>query len=313
MINPGANEEFSRLLDIYADAGGNLIDLSNVYTRSESRVGKWLEGKRRDSFVITSKVGISVGDGPNDMGLSRKHIMASIDQSLRELGTDYVDIYYTHIWDGGTPLEETLSALNDLVRAGKVRYLGLSNYTGWQLQKAIDIAKYTGKEPILCLQTQYNLLDRYPEWEQLPVCQNEGLGLMAWGSVAAGWLTGRYRRGMSSSDMGARPSLESQLGMNHNSYGFRDNERTWKTLDVLLEVAAEMDKTPTQVALNWLKDRPGVVPILGPRNAEQLKESLGAIGWSLADELRARLDQASQLPPIMPHTFIESVNPVDRR
>jgi len=312
MINPGAEETFSRILDTYTAAGGNYIDLSNVYTRSEKRVGKWLRGKNRDGFIIASKVGLKAGETPNDIGLSRKHIMASIEKSLQDLGTDYLDIYYSHIWDGATPLEETVSTFNDLVKVGKVRYLGLSNFTGWQLQKAIDIAKYTNKEPFICLQTQYNLLDRYPEWEQIPVCKNEGLGIFAWGSLSAGWLTGRYRRGMSPTDVGDRVSLEAELGMKHNSYEFKDNERTWGTLDILLEVAAELEKSPSQVALNWLKDRPGVVPILGPRNADQLKEALGAAGWSLSDEQRAKLDNASELPPIMPHMFVEAVNPSDR-
>ena len=312
MIDPGADATFSELLDTYTAAGGNYIDLSNVYTRSEKRVGKWLKGKNRDDFIIASKVGIKAGEGPNDIGLSRKHILTSIESSLRDLDIDYLDIYYCHIWDGGTPLEETLSALNDLVKFGKVRYLGLSNFTGWQLQKAVDIAKYTSKQPFICLQTQYNLLDRYPEWEQIPVCKNEGLGIFAWGSLSAGWLTGRYKRGMSPADVGDRVSLEGERGINHNSYEFKNNERTWKTLDVLFEVAEEVKKTPAQVALNWLKDRHGVVPILGPRNVDQLNEAFGAVGWKLTDEQRDKLDNASELPPIMPHMFVEAINPQDR-
>ena len=312
MVNPGADETFSKLLDTYAAVGGNYIDLSNVYTRAEKRVGKWLKDKIRDDFIVASKVGIKAGDGPNDVGLSRKHIMMSIERSLRDIDTDYLDIYYCHIWDGGTPLEETISALHDLVKAGKVRYLGLSNFTGWQLQKAIDIAKFTDKEPFICIQTQYNLIDRYPEWEQIPVCKNEGLGLFAWGSLSAGWLTGRYRRGMSPGEVGDRVSFEGELGIKHNSYEFKDNERTWGDLEALFEVAADIDKSPSQVALNWLKDRPGVVPILGPRNVDQLREGLGAAGWSLTDTQRAKLDNASELPEIMPHMLLNAVNSRDR-
>ncbi len=313
MVAPGAGEEFGRLLDVFAEAGGNYLDLSNVYTRSEERVGEWLRGKDREAYVIASKVGMQTsGEGPNQGGLSRKHIMASIDRSLAALGSGYVDIYYTHTWDGGTPLEETLSALNDIVRAGKARYIGVSNFTGWQLQKAVDTARYMQLEPVVVLQAQYNLLDRYPEWEQLPVCRNEGLGMTAWGSLAAGWLTGRYRRGMTQAEEGDRIKVESQLGMWHNTLGFRDTERTWRTLDVLAQVAEEARKTPGQVALNWLSRQAGVVPILGPRNVDQLHEGLGAVGWDLTDDQAARLEAASQLPPIMPHVFIESVNPPDR-
>jgi len=313
MVAPGAGEEFNRLLDVYAEAGGNYLDLSNVYTMSEKRVGEWLRGKDREAYVIASKVGMDTGgDGPNQQGLSRKHIMASIDRSLAALKSDYLDVYYTHTWDGGTPLEETLTTLNDIVRSGKARYIGVSNFTGWQLQKAVDITRYEHLEPVVVSQMQYNLLDRYPEWEQLPVCRNEGVGVTAWGSLAAGWLTGRYRRGMAAEEEGDRIRIESQLGMRHNTLDFRDTERTWRTLDTLLEVAIELDKTPAQVALNWLSTRAGVVPILGPRNVDQLSEALGAVGWRLSGDQAARLEEASKLPPIMPHMFIERVNPPDR-
>lgn len=312
MVDPGADQEFSALLDRYVAAGGNHIDLSNVYTRSEKRMGKWLKGRNRDEFVIASKVGFTAGDNPNDIGLSRKHIMVCVEKSLQDLGTDYIDIYYCHVWDGGTPLEETISTFNDLVKAGKVRYLGVSNFTGWQLQKAIDITKYSFREPFICLQTQYNLLDRYPEWEQIPVCKNEGLSLTAWGPLSAGWLTGRYRRGMSPADVGSRVALEDKLGAKHNSFEFKNNERTWATIDALLSVAKELNKTPSQVALNWLKAKSGVIPILGPRNVAQLEDALGSTGWSLTTEQRSRLEDASQMPPIMPHMFVENLFPSDR-
>ena len=151
MVDAGADEIFTALLDTYSEAGGNQIDLSNVYTMSEERVGRWLKNRNRHDFVLSSKVGLKVGEAPNDVGLSRRHIFLSLDKSLRDLGTDYIDIYYCHAWDRGTPLEETVSALTDVVKAGKVRYLGLSNFTGWQLQKAIDVAKYFLKEPFICL------------------------------------------------------------------------------------------------------------------------------------------------------------------
>jgi aryl-alcohol dehydrogenase-like predicted oxidoreductase len=312
-VDPGDERTFMEVLDIYAEVGGNHIDLSSGYPDAEARVGRWLRGKPRDRFVIASKVGFPRSADPNGTGLSRNNIMKSVDESLRDLNTDYIDLYYAHLWDGGTPLEETLSAFDDLVRAGKVRYLGMCNFMGWQLQKAVDIAQYTGKAPIICLQTQYNALDRYPEWEQIPVCRREGLSVMAWGPLASGWLSGRYRRGVKASDLGPRIQVEESYGMTHNSVAFRNHERTWRTIEMIVTIAKEIDRTPAQVALNWLRSKPGVIAILGPRKAEHLREALGAVGWQLDAEHCARLDQASELPGIMPSLLINAVHPPDRR
>ena len=167
-----------QILDRFVEVGGNFIDTADVYAQgvSEEILGRWLKGKSRDDFVIATKVRFPMGEGPNDVGLSRKHILAGIEASLRRLDTDYVDLYQVHCWDHTTPLEETLSTLDSLVRGGKARYLGVSNYGGWQLQKAIDLSHYMGWEQFVCLQPLYNLLDRQIELELLPVCQNEGLG-----------------------------------------------------------------------------------------------------------------------------------------
>ena len=193
-----ANEEQSRaILDAYTGAGGNFIDTADVYagTESESIIGRWLKEQKRDDLVIATKVRFPSGEGPNDVGVSRKHILSSIDASLKRLQTDYVDLYQVHAWDAVTPLEETLSTLDGLVKAGKVRYVGVSNFTGWQLQKALDMSQAHGWEPFVSLQPLYNLLDRYTEWELVPVCENEGLGIIPWSPLRGGWLTGKYRRG----------------------------------------------------------------------------------------------------------------------
>jgi aryl-alcohol dehydrogenase-like predicted oxidoreductase len=312
-VDPHDERTFIELLDIYADAGGNHIDLSSAYEGAEARVGKWLRNRRRDRFVISSKVGFPDSDDPNRIGLGRKNILRAVEQSLRDLDTDYIDLYYAHVWDGGTPLEETISTFNDLVRAGKVRYLGLCNFMGWQLQKSVDITRYTGKEPIICLQTQYNVLDRYPEWEQIPVCHNEGLGVMAWGPLASGWLSGKYRRGMDPGALGPRMQVEAGYGMTHNSFAFRDNDRTWNTIDTVLAIATELGKSPCQVALNWLRGKPGVIPIVGARQVRHLHDALSCVGWQLSDQQRARLDQVSALPGIMPKLLVDAVHMPDRR
>ncbi|MCK6628988.1 MAG: aldo/keto reductase [Anaerolineae bacterium] len=302
-----ADEAISRrILDRFVEAGGNFIDTADVYTQgaSEEIVGRWLQGKNRDDFIIATKVRFPMGQGPNDVGLSRKHILAGVEASLRRLGTDYIDLYQVHCWDGATPLTETLSTLNDLVRSGKVRYLGASNYSGWQLQKAIDLSRGMGWEAFTCLQPLYNLLDRSLEWELLPVCQNEGLGIIPWSPLRGGWLSGKFRRGMSAPPEGTRVKMAEEQGWSE-SWSAYNNEHTWSVLDALFAVAEEAGKSPAQVAINWLLQRPGVTaPIIGARNMEQLESNLGAAGWSLSDEHLARLSQAGDQPLPYPYDFI---------
>jgi aryl-alcohol dehydrogenase-like predicted oxidoreductase len=176
-----ANEEISpQMLDRFAEVGGNFVDTANVYSLgvSEEIVGRWLKDKDREDFIIATKVRFKLGEGPNDVGLSRKHILAAAESSLRRLRTHYIDLYQVHCWDETTPLEETLSTLDSLVQSGKVRYVGASNYSGWQLQKAIDMSRQRGWEPFCCMQPQYNLICRSTEWEVLPVCRSEGLGVI---------------------------------------------------------------------------------------------------------------------------------------
>jgi aryl-alcohol dehydrogenase-like predicted oxidoreductase len=295
-----------QLLDRFVDAGGNFIDTADVYSRgaSEEILGQWLSSKDRDDFVIATKVRFGTDDPasrrPNRSGLSRKHIMAEVDASLRRLGTDHIDLYQVHNWDPA-PLEETLSALDDLVRAGKVRYIGASNYAGWQLQKAVDLSRTNGWARFSCLQPLYNLLDRDTEWELLPVCRNEGLGVIPWSPLRGGWLTGKFHRGMSAPVAGTRIELAGDHGWSESweRYG---NERTWAIVDALTGVAAEAGKSPAQVALNWVKNRPGVTaPIIGARNMEQLDDNLGAAGWALTAGQVERLDKASAVPLPYPY------------
>jgi aryl-alcohol dehydrogenase-like predicted oxidoreductase len=295
------------ILDCFAEAGGNFIDTADVYSFgvSETIVGRWLKNKPRDSFVIATKVRFAMGEGVNEVGLSRKHILAGVDASLKRLGCDYIDLYQVHSWDPATPLEETLATLDTLVKQGKVRYLGASNFTGWQLQKAIDLSRWHGWEPFASLQPLYNLLDRELEWELLPVCRNEGLGVIPWSPLRGGWLSGKYRRGMTAPPANTRVKEAAERGWSE-SWTAYDNEHTWTVVDALVAVADETGKQPAQVALNWLLRQPGVTaPIIGARNMNQFVVNLGATGWSLSDEQLARLDHASARPLPYPYGYIQ--------
>jgi len=302
-----ASEQVSRqILDRFVEAGGNFIDTADVYSwgASEEVVGRWLKGRRRDDLVIATKVRFPMGQGPNDVGLSRKHVLSAIDASLRRLGADYVDLYQVHSWDSATPLEETLSTLDGLVRSGKVRYVGASNFGGWQLQKAIDTSRQRGWEVFSSLQPLYNLLDRSTEWELLPVCRNEGLGVICWSPLRGGWLSGKYRRGMTAPPENTRVKTAEEQGWSE-SWSAYNNERTWSILDELFAVAKEVGKTPAQVALNWLLQRPGVTaPIVGARTMKHLEDNLGATGWSLDGEAMARLNEVSEPKVPYPYGFI---------
>jgi len=295
-----------QLLDRFVEAGGNFIDTADVYSQglSEEILGRWLKGKTRDDFVIATKVRFPMGPGPNDIGLSRKHIFAAVDSSLLRLNTTYIDLYQVHMWDPGTPIEETLSALDQLVKSGKVRYLGASNYAGYQLQKAIDLSRQNGWEPFACLQPLYNLLDRSFEWELGPVCESEGIGVIPWSPLRGGWLSGKYHRGMAKPPQDTRIEEAGKRGWSE-AWDVYANERTWHVIDTLMAIALEEQKTPAQIALNWLLKKSVVTaPILGVRTLVNLEDNLGSTGWSLADEQVARLNQASSLPLPYPYESI---------
>jgi len=292
------------LADRFVEAGGNFFDTSNIYNegQSETMLGNWLKSRgHRSQFVIATKVFFPTGEGPNDTGLSRKHIFDQIDASLRRLQTEYVDLYQMHCWDASTPLEETLRALDDLVRAGKVRHIGASNYTPVQLTRAIMLSEMHGWARFDCLQPEYSLLVRSTEWELLPLCRSEGIGVICWSPLAGGWLTGKYRRNQP-------PPPESRVGRADRWDDLpeqRESERTWRIIDALIEISEARGKTPAQVALNWLLQQPGVTaPISGTRTLAQLEENLGSVGWALSADEMVKLNAASEIPLPSPYSFI---------
>jgi aryl-alcohol dehydrogenase-like predicted oxidoreductase len=297
-----------QMMDCFLEAGGNFVDTADVYGQgvSEEIVGRWTKAKQRDELVIATKVRFSMGPGVNDVGLSRKHILSGVENSLRRLQTDYIDLYQVHMWDDATPLEETLSALDRLVQSGKVRYIGASNYAAWQLQKAIDTSKFSRWEPFACLQPLYNLLDREIEFDLVPVCLNEGVGIIPWSPLRGGWLSGKYRRGMEAPPSGTRVEEASRRGWSE-SWNTYANERTWSVLDALFAVAEDICKSPAEVALRWLLQKPGVTaPIIGARTQQQLETNLGATGWSLSAEQMKRLNDISAIQARYPVASIES-------
>ena len=304
----GASEEISQqMLDRFVEAGGNFVDTANVYNQgvSEEIIGRWLKDKQRDDFIIATKVRFPMGEGPNDVGLTRKHILAALEASLKRLGTTYIDLYQVHVWDEVTPLEETLNTLNMLVQSGKVRYIGASNFTGWQLQKAIDMSRQKGWEPFCCLQPQYSLLCRSTEWEVLPVCEHEDLGVIPWSPLLGGWLSGKFHRGMTAPPDDTRVKM---VNVTDHPWSACNNEHTWKVLDTLFAIAKEAGKTPAQVAIKWLMQRPSITaPIIGARTLKQLEENIGACGWSLSDAGMAQLERVSGLPQSYPYDFIAAV------
>jgi aryl-alcohol dehydrogenase-like predicted oxidoreductase len=299
-----------QMLDRFVEAGGNFIDTADVYSTglSELILGRWLKDKRRKDLIVATKVRGKMGDGPNEVGLSRKHILDGVEASLKRLGTDYIDLYQVHLWDRGTPLEETLGTLETLVQSGRVRYIGASNYSGWQLQKAIEISRQMGWEPFVCLQALYNLLDRDSEWELLEICQNEGLGFICWSPLRGGWLSGKYRRDMEGPPEGTRVEAAEEHGWSE-SWSAYNTEHTWNLLDELFAIAEELEKSPAQVSLNWLLQRPGVTgPIIGASKMSHLEDNLGAAGWALSEEHMARLNKVSEVDAPYPYWMIEGAN-----
>jgi aryl-alcohol dehydrogenase-like predicted oxidoreductase len=297
-----ADEDVSHAqLDAFVEAGGTLIDTADVYTGgvSEEIIGRWLAKQPagvRGQVVLATKGRFAMGDGPNDVGLSRRHLRDALDASLRRLGVESVDLYQVHAFDPRTPLEETLRFLDDAIAAGKISYIGLSNYTGWQVQKVVDLAEFRGLARPVTLQPQYNLLVREIEWEIVPACESTGLGLLPWSPLGGGWLTGKYSKD-------ARPTGATRLGENPErgveAYDRRSAvQRTWDVVDAVESVAASRGVTMAQVALAWLGDRPMVTSvILGARTVEQLQDNIGAAALHLSQDEIARLDAASDPAP----------------
>jgi aryl-alcohol dehydrogenase-like predicted oxidoreductase len=298
-----ADEATSReLVDRFLDAGGNFVDTADVYAEgaSEEITGRALSG-RRDDVVLATKVRFPTGPGVNDRGASRRHIRMGVEASLRRLGTDWIDLYQIHCWDAHTPLEETVSTLDDLVHEGKVRYVGASNYTAWQLTKALGLAARRGWEPFVSLQPEYSLITRDIERELLPLCREEGLAVIPWSPLAGGVLTGKYREGEDFPEGTRGGDTDEPI-----TFTYRLHERAWNIVEAVRKVAEEAGKTPSQVALNWVAYRHGVTaPIIGARNLTQLEDNLGAVGWRLEEEHRKALAWASAFPRGYPYDFID--------
>jgi aryl-alcohol dehydrogenase-like predicted oxidoreductase/L-aminopeptidase/D-esterase-like protein len=292
----GEGEAFSQL-DAFVAAGGTLVDSADVYAdgRSEEIIGRWLAARpeMRDIVVLATKGRFPTDESPNGHGASRRHLSMALDASLRRLNVATIDLYQVHGWDPLTPLEETLRFLDDAVRAGKISYVGVSNFTGWQLQKAVDVAAFRGLAAPVCVQPQYNLLARAVEWEIVPACQAAGLGMLAWSPLASGWLTGKYQRGEPPAE-GTRALENADEGMRiWNQRGQAD--RTWLVVDAVRKVANERGVPMAQVAIAWLLGRPAVSSvILGARTLDQLASNLAAADLTLSVEEASLLDEASE-------------------
>jgi aryl-alcohol dehydrogenase-like predicted oxidoreductase len=288
--------EATRLVSVCLDAGVNLFDTANSYSDglSEEILGKAIQG-RRDKVLISTKASFRKGDGPNDLGSSRYHLMQEVEGSLRRLGTDYIDIYHMHVFDATTPVEETLDTLTTLVHQGKIRYLACSNFSGWHLMKSLAVSEKNGWQRYVAHQVYYSLLNREYEWELMPLGIDQRVAALVWSPLGWGRLTGKIRRNQ------PLPEL-SRLHKTAESGPPVADEHLYAVIDALEQVAQETGKTVPQIALNWLLGRPTVASIiLGARNEEQLKQNLAAYGWKLTPGQIAKLDAASAVKRIYPY------------
>jgi aryl-alcohol dehydrogenase-like predicted oxidoreductase len=301
-------EEARRLIDRCLEAGVNLFDSADVYSRGESEriLGEALKG-RREQVVLATKVNGRMGEGPNDAGQSRGHIVRACEDSLRRLGTDWIDLYQVHSWDGQTPLDETLSALDALVQSGKVRYIGCSNYSAWHLMKALGVSERRGFQRYATQQINYSLLVREAEYELVPIAVNEGVGILVWSPLAGGFLSGKFKRG--------EPAAPGTRFGEQGDQGRFDVERAWDVVDVVREIAEAHAVSSAQVALNWLTRRAGVTSVIvGARTEQQLCDNLGAATWTLSDEELQRLNELTVPRIIYPYwhqQFSARLGPAD--
>ncbi|MDE1995220.1 MAG: aldo/keto reductase [Rhizobiaceae bacterium] len=289
-------QEARRLVDICLEAGVNLFDTADVYSAgaSEEVLGEAIKG-RRGSVLVSTKASLPMGDGANDAGSSRFRLVGAVENALRRLQTDYIDLFQLHAFDAGTPVEEVLSTLDTLVRAGKIRYVGVSNFAGWEIMKSLAVAEKYGWPRYVANQVYYSLVGRDYEWDLMPLGKDQGLGALVWSPLGWGRLTGKIRRAM--------PLPEGSRLHETASFGPPvDDEHLYRVIDALEAVALETGKTVPQIALNWLLQRPTVSSvIIGARNEEQLRQNLGAVGWTLAAEQIAKLDAASARTAPYPH------------
>lgn len=288
--------EATKLVDICLEAGVNFFDTADVYSQgaSEEILGAALKG-RRDSAIISTKGTFPMGGGPNDLGSSRYHIVRACEASLKRLGTDHIDLYFMHGFDALTPVDETLRALDDLITAGKIGYIGASNFSGWHLMKSLATSEKYGLGRYVAYQGYYSLVGRDYEWELMPLGLDQGVGLMVWSPLGWGRLTGKIRRG--------QPNESGRIASGGEVGGPQvDDDYLYTVVDALEEIAGETGKTVPQVALNWLLTRPTVANVVvGARNEEQLRANLGAVGWTLGADQVARLDAASHRHPAYPY------------
>ncbi len=295
MVASQGVKEAQRLVDTCIDGGINLFDTANMYSagRSEEILGEVLEG-RRDKVLVSSKARMRIGDGPNDEGVSRYHLIRECERSLKRLRTDHIDIYFMHEWDGLTPAEEMLSALDALVSQGKVRYIGCSNYSGWHIMKVLGVADLRNYPRFVTQQIHYTLEAREAEYELLPISVDQGLGVMVWSPLAAGLLSGAFRRDRTPSD--------SRQAAGWSEPPIRDKERLWTIVDVLVEIAEARGATPAQVALAWTLSRPAIASVVvGGLTEQHFRDNIAAVDLELSIQELERLNAVSRLPYIYPY------------
>jgi aryl-alcohol dehydrogenase-like predicted oxidoreductase len=287
----------SRLIDICLDAGVNMFDSADVYSagHAESILGAALKGRPRDKIIISTKATFRSGDGANDVGSSRHHLTQAVDAALKRLATDHIDLFQLHGFDACTPVEETLATLDDLVRAGKLRYIGVSNFSGWHLMKSLAASERLGLARYVAHQAYYSLVGRDYEWELMPLAIDQGVGAVVWSPLGWGRLTGKLRRGQPLPE-------QSRLHTTADAGPPVPDDLLYRVVDALDAVALETGKTLPQIAINWLLQRPTVATVvIGARNEAQLQQNLGAIGWNLSVEQVARLDAASATTKAYPY------------
>ena len=290
--------EARRLVDICLDAGLTMFDSADVYSKgaAEEILGEAIKGRPRDALIISTKATFRFGDGENQVGSSRHHLINAVDAALKRLGTDYIDLFQLHGFDARPPVEEVLSTLDTLVKAGKIRYLGVSNFSGWHLMKSLAAADRHGWTRYVAHQAYYSLVGRDYEWELMPLAADQGVGAVVWSPLGWGRLTGKIRRNAPIPE-GSRLHETAQFAPPV------EDEHLYGVIDALDAVAAETGRTVPQIALNWLLQRPTVASVIvGARNEEQLRQNLGAVGWRLTPDQIAALDAASDVMPPYPHT-----------
>jgi aryl-alcohol dehydrogenase-like predicted oxidoreductase len=292
-----SQDEVARLIDLVADHGVNLIDTADIYSGggSEEMLGAAMGGKRKPGMLIATKARFPMGNGPNDRGLSRWHLIRACEASLKRLRTDVIDIYQLHQWDGQTPLEETLEALDSLVRAGKVRYVGCSNFSGWHVMKAMEIARRDGRVPFVSQQIHYTLQAREAEYELIPISLDQKLGVLVWSPIAGGLLSGKHRR-----DKSAPEGTRQTAGWKEPPIA--DEDKLWDIVDELVAIGEARGVSAARVALAWLLGRPGVTSlVIGGRTQAQFEDNLACVELKLSPEERERLDEVSQPTLLYPY------------